>query len=118
MDNKNTIIAIFLVAIMIGGMLFFLPMNNNPTTGSGSNAVSATGLYSGNVHSTPLKQSASPFSGLTRSQMAQAAISAAKSSNVPLSDVFLPNYASTTKLSNGIISLGYGQSPAPMGIGF
>ncbi|EQD59133.1 Peptidase A5, thermopsin, partial [mine drainage metagenome] len=50
--------------------------------------------------------------------MALRAIELANQSNTPLKDVFLPNFASVSGIKAGHITLGYSQSPAPMGIGF
>ena len=118
MLNKNNLIVIFLIAIMIMGMIFFLPINNNSASGSGISAAPSPGLYFGNVHSSSIKKSHTPFSSFSKKQMALRAIELANQSNTPLKDVFLPNFASVSGIKAGHITLGYSQSPAPMGIGF
>ena len=118
MLNKNNLIVIFLIAIMIMGMILFLPINNNSASGSGISAAPSPGLYFGNVHSSSIKKSHTPFSSFSKKQMALRAIELANQSNTPLKDVFLPNFASVSGIKAGHITLGYSQSPAPMGIGF
>ena len=117
MENKKAIVAIFLIALMIVGMLFVVPMQNNSSVASSHNAapvVTSTGKTITHVSGS----TASPSTGLSRSQMAQKAIELANQSNVPLKDVYLPNFASVSGMNAGHITPGYSQSPAPMGIGF
>ena len=117
MDNKKAILAIFLIALMIVGMLFVIPLQNNSSVASSHNAAPAV-ISTGKTITPVSGSTAGPFAGLSRSQMAQKAIELANQSNTPLKYVFLPNFASVSGIRAGHITPGYSQSPAPMGIGF
>ncbi len=117
MDNKKAILAIFLIALMIVGMLFVIPLQNNSSVASSHNAAPAV-ISTGKAITPVSGSTAGPFAGLSRSQMAQKAIELANQSNTPLKYVFLPNFASVSGIRAGHITPGYSQSPAPMGIGF
>ncbi|MCL4356523.1 MAG: hypothetical protein M1460_01460, partial [Candidatus Thermoplasmatota archaeon] len=80
MDNKKAILAIFLIALMIVGMLFVIPLQNNSSVASSHNAAPAV-ISTGKAITPVSGSTAGPFAGLSRSQMAQKAIELANQSN-------------------------------------
>ncbi len=117
MDNKKAILAIFLIALMIAGSLFVIPLHNNSSAATSQNVAPAV-VNTGKTITPVSGSTASPSAGISRSQLAHRAIELANQSNTPLKYVFLPNFASVSGIRAGHITPGYSQSPAPMGIGF
>ncbi|MCL4345419.1 MAG: thermopsin [Candidatus Thermoplasmatota archaeon] len=117
MNKTKVFLAILVVAIMVMGVLFVVPSTAGSSTlkSNGNNFVLVS-------HSIAVRENNKLSRGqnikFNRDTAASNLIHLAKNDSLPVKDLFIPNFMSTSKVSNGLISPGYSQSPAPMGIGF
>ena len=117
MNKIKIFVAIMLVAIMVMGVLFIVPPTNGNVNQqlAGTNNVLVSHSISTGSKNSPSKVQTSSFN---RYNEGANMIKEAKKYGLPVKDLFIPNFMSTSTLSMGHITLGYAQSPAPMGIGF
>ncbi len=123
MDNKRILVIVVAMFMVIsGGAILVLSQPNSAHLGnvassqsivnSANNAVSqnqASSLKSSSLTSAPsLSQ---------RMQMYNDVLQYSKAHGIALSNVFIPNYFSQSKIVGGHITPGYSISPAPMGVG-
>ncbi len=117
MNRKKAFLTVFVVAIMVAGMLFIVPLTSSTGTANHPSNLGKTvsnSLSSHPVNASNLKGSSS----FNRQTEAMKLIGLAKNDSLPIKDLFIPNFMSQSKIVNGVVTPGYGQSPAPMGIGF
>lgn len=117
MNKSKVFLALFVVAIMVVGMLFVVPLNtpSGNANQSANNSTVVSHALTSNPVRTQLIQGSKPFNRQTE---AGKLIGLAKNDSLPIKDLFIPNFMSQSKVVNGLITPGYSQSPAPMGIGF
>jgi thermopsin len=117
MNKTKVFLAISVVAIMVMGVLFVVPSTTGSNTlkSSGNNFVLVSHNMAVKENNKAVQAQSTIFN---RDTEAASLIKQAKTNGLPVKDLFIPNFMSTSRLSNGIISLGYGESPAPMGVGF
>jgi thermopsin len=112
------VIAVALVMIMSSLAVFTygggVSSTPNPTS---SSATAGTNSLANSVKVQQVAGLGAGLTSLTASQKAAKIMSSLKSAGIPTKDIYLPNFASDSHLSNGLVTPGYLTSPAPMGIG-
>ncbi|MGP6240303.1 thermopsin family protease [Cuniculiplasma sp. SKW4] len=117
MNKTKVIIAIMLVAIMVMGVLFIVPgtnSNQNRQIASTNNILASHNI----AVNSKISHTSTVAPTLNRKDEGANLVKEAKQYGLPIKDLFLPNFMSTSNVRNGLITLGYAESPAPMGIGF
>ena len=123
MDNRRIlviVVAMFMV-ISAGAIL----VSSQPSSGHSSNTASSQSVVNSAANAVSQSQASSlKSSSLTsapsqsqRMQMYNDVLQYAKAHGIALSNVYIPNYFSQSKIVGGHITPGYSISPAPMGIG-
>ncbi|MHB1493678.1 MAG: thermopsin [Thermoplasmataceae archaeon] len=123
MDTKKILVIIAaLFMVMSVGAILSLNQSSGSHSGTPSASPSVTG--SSALGQQPAKTTSSVAAGLSsapslsqRMQMYNQVVQYSKDHGIPLSNVYIPNYLSHSKILGGHVTPGYAISPAPMGIG-
>ncbi len=117
MNLKNMLAIIVALLMIVSGatLLFSGTPQSHGNNISASSGISMTQAASPAPQTTPSATTNQVTPGGT--SQASGFLHYAKAHNIPTKYVYLPNFMSTSKVSNGHITPGYQFAPAPMGIG-
>ena len=123
MDTKKILVIVMaLFMVMSVGAILSLNQSSGSHSGTPSPSPSVTG--SSVQGQQPVKATGSVATGSSsaptqsqRMQMYNQVVQYSKAHGIALSNVYIPNYLSQSRITGGHITPGYSISPAPMGIG-
>ena len=115
--NQKAMIAILVATLMVISGATLLVTGFPTSQGTSINGGTAVSTHTMQQPTVTSPTASGPHLSNSNAPQAQNYLNYAKSHGIPTKYVYLPNFMSTSKISNGHITPGYAFAPAPMGIG-